>query len=299
MFNVDLILQEAEEDIKNDLDKGRKIAGLSLMLAKAFEKNDKEKIQRLFKALKYNVHEKALPNNAFVYFGSLIKDIENYLTLVGKKQGGGHLNSEETARLPNLNKERASIIKKLNELPYSHKLMSSDLAPDINTNTDISDEHYNMLKKQADDSEKIKKAKEEGKEVVKSNEISSTERAAREETYNIKTLAKEPIDGCTSIVSYVKKLAADGVKQEGQIAIVFRGAGSKNPRYSNPIVIINGSYYSVSHGALFQNAKGGVATKSSPYSGYFTTATNDPKYKEFRDFINGQEDQIKENYFAY
>ena len=291
MFDVDSILKEAEADIKNDLGKGRKVGGLSLMLAKALRGNDKARVQRLFKALKYNVHEKAISNEAFIYFKSLIQDIESYFNLIGRRQGGANLSDEEKKRLPNLNAEKAAIIKKLETLPYTHKLVTGNGLPtDLDTNDDGSDEYYEMLKKQADASEKIQKVKEKGEEINKEK---------KDEIYDIKKFSSDPIDGCNSILSYVKHLQDTGVEKKNQIAIIFRGAGSKNPKYSNPIIIIDGKYYAVPHAHLFMNAKGGVATKASPFAGYFRMATNDPKYKPFRDFINSQSDQVNESLFDY
>lgn len=107
---------------------------------------------------------------------------------------------------------------------------------------------------------------------------------------HIPTMNDRPVEGCTNVKALVRKWESEHKQPAGQIEIVYRpakradGAG-KNEVQTKPIIWIAGNYYQVPQNDLFTSAKGGIATKESPYRGY-TKGVKDIDKKKHGDIIS-------------
>lgn len=311
MKDIDLILEDLRSEVEADPKKN--ISVYANLVITAIKKNDKVKFENFLNLLsKSLIKQKSnLPSNVWKQWREITDDfIGNYkknapgITFedneVGPVPGYGEKSKVESGE-----EVKKELIKDLTVL-----VKSLGVSEDINKNDleddDGSFETYRRLTRQAYKSEKIQKARAEGKEIVNAKTISHDERAGRNAIYKINTFAdKPPMEGATSLSSYVKKLAASGVKPEGQIKIIWRGAG--NNYYKNPVVLINGTLYQGSTANFNASAKPAQAVCVKPkdpekyqdYTGYFTADYNNPQYEGLRRYLRTGEEQIKEDFFPY
>lgn len=300
-----------EPDIPNE---DKKLGMASLQLARTFEEEinknregkflvNRLKINKVLSTLSLALKERNKNDEAAKSYSELLDNIKSYLNLLYKKQSGGFLSQDEVRR--NLDAEKNQIVKDLRMYIPKYNLLvaRNGSLPDFNADAYHMDRkeftpYYKSLVKRAYESEKGTLVKKEGGKIAASKE----EQAKRAAVYNMKSFPTK-IDGVEykHLSEYVKTIAAKGVKPQGQIILVYRGYGSyQKNKFANPVVIINGEYYKVSYTMFMKGKPAGVCYQGSPYYGYFTKATSDPKYQEFRDFLNSDEyikNQIAECFF--
>ena len=149
---------------------------------------------------------------------------------------------------------------------------------------------YKEIKAKADEIDKARKAKIEGKEVEKTSAAgtgkytSGIDAASQQhlKDLNIPTLSDSPVEGCKNVKLLAKKWKSEGKQPNGQIVLVYRASDHANTSINKPIVFIAGKYYQVPKNDLFTAAKGGIAVDPE-YSGYVDrTGIKNPKFDDFR-----------------
>ena len=310
-MGIELILEDLRSEIEADPKKNISVYG-RLVIA-AIKKNDKAKFENFLNLLDKSLAKQKnnLPSDVWKQWKEITDDfIGNYK----KNAPGITFDDNEVGPVPEPGKEpmieSGEYVKKEFIKVLTNLINSLRVWDDVNKN-DIEDddgtfETYKRMTRQAYKSEKIQKARAEGKEIINAKTISHDERAGRNAIYKIKTFTDNPpMEGVTSLSSYVKKLASSGVKPEGQIKIIWRGAG--NNYYKNPVVLINGTLYQGSTANFNASAKPAQAVCVKPkdpekyqdYTGYFTADYDNPQYEGLRRYLKTGEEQIKEDYFPY
>lgn len=310
-MDIDLILEDLKSDIEADPKKN--ISVYANLVITAIRKNDKERFQRFLGLLNTSLakQKSKLPADVWRQWQEITDD---FLGNYNKSAPGITFEPNEVGPVPKPGEKpkvesgdqvKAELVKDLTTLVKSLGV-SEDVHKNDLEDDDGSFETYRRMTRQAYKSEKIQKARAEGKEIVNAKTISHDERAGRNAIYKIKTFTDNPpMEGVTSLSSYVKKLASSGVKPEGQIKIIWRGAG--NNYYKNPVVLINGTLYQGSTANFNASAKPAQAVCVKPkdpekyqdYTGYFTADYNNPDYEGLRKYLKTGEEQIKEDYFPY
>lgn len=149
---------------------------------------------------------------------------------------------------------------------------------------------YLEMKAKADEVDKARKAKIEGKEAEKTSAAgtgkytSGIDAASQQhlKDLNIPTLTDSPVEGCKNVKLLAKKWKSEGKKPNGQIVLVYRASDHANTAINKPIVFIAGKYYQVPKNDLFTAAKGGIAVDPE-FSGYVDrTGVKNPKFDDFR-----------------